>query len=136
MMLHFCMSLLIRNALHFDRRTGVQYRSAREVDRVHITPMPGPYYRSQERRTEQISVRLPRRVKDSLQRLAYYWTALEREVSGDADVEVTVGDVVVRLTDVGIDGAWEEAHAQHDDRTIQKMVDDVVASLKKSKSSN
>lgn len=100
------------------------------------TEMPGPYYKSQERRTDQLTARIPKRMKDALQRLAYYWTALERETSGDAEVEVTIGDVVVRLVDVGLEGAWEEAREKHDDKAIDAMVREVEKSAKKSKSSN
>lgn len=106
---------------------------------MHVTPeMPGPYYKSQERRTDQVTARIPKRMKDDLQRLAHYWTALEREATKDSDVEVTIGDVVVRLLDVGLEGAWEEAREKFDEKTIDKMVGDVEKSLakKQSKSSS
>jgi hypothetical protein len=98
--------------------------------------MPGQYFKSQERRTEQIAARVPKRIKDELQKLARYWTAKEREENDDTTIEVTVADVVVRLLDVGLEGAWEEARAVHDEKTIDKMVEAVIRTEKPSKSKN
>jgi hypothetical protein len=99
--------------------------------------MGQPYYKSQERRTEQVTARVPKRIKDSLQRLAYWWTSIEREETGDADIEVTIGDVLVRLADVALEGAWEEAREKYDEKTIDARVAAVERSLaKKTKSNN
>lgn len=101
------------------------------------TDMGQPYYKSQERRTEQVTARVPKRIKASLQRLAHWWTHLERKDTGDDDVEVTIGDVLVRIADVALEGAWEEAHEKHDEKTIDAAVREVEKSLaKKQKSSN
>lgn len=98
--------------------------------------MPGPYFKSQERRTDQLTARVPKRLKDEMIRLARYWTALEREASKDDEIDVTVGDVMVRLLDVGLEGAWEEAREKRDDKTIERMVAAVAKTEKPSKSSN
>lgn len=66
------------------------------------------YFEPQERRTQQLTVRLPKSVTDGLKDLATLWTHLERTRTNDPESEVTVSDVVVRLLQVGLDGAWEE----------------------------
>lgn len=66
------------------------------------------YYEPQERRTEQINVRMPRSTKARLERLAELWTHLEQVRSGDDDASVSISDVVLRLVQVGLDGAWSE----------------------------
>jgi hypothetical protein len=99
--------------------------------------MGQPYYKSQERRTEQVTARIPKRIKDALQKLAWWWTSLERDATGDDQLEVTIGDVLVRLADVGTEGAWEEALEKHDQKAIDARCEAVRKSLdKKSKSSN
>lgn len=66
------------------------------------------YFEPQERRTQQISVRVPKSVKEGIAKLARLWTHIERLRSGDDDVEVTESDVVNRLLELGLDGAWAE----------------------------
>lgn len=66
------------------------------------------YFEPQERRTQQISARVPKTVKDGIARLAKLWTHIERIRTGDTETEVTETDVVVRLLQVGLDGAWAE----------------------------
>jgi len=104
---------------------------------VQVTPAMGQsYYKSQERRTEQVTARVPKRIKDSLQRLAYWWTFKERQATGDDELEVTIGDVLVRLADVGLEGAWEEARTENDEKAIDSAVREVEKSLTKSRKSS
>lgn len=67
-----------------------------------------PYFEPQERRTQQLTARIPKSVSDGLKDLAKLWTHLERSRTGDEEAEVTVSDVVVRLLQVGLDGSWAE----------------------------
>lgn len=66
------------------------------------------YYEPSERRTKQISARVPKSVKDGLARLAELWTYAEQVRTGDEEAEVTETDVIVRLLTIGLDGAWAE----------------------------
>jgi hypothetical protein len=86
-------------------------------------PMP-PYYEPQERRTQQLTARIPKSISDGLKDLARLWTHMERTRTGDADAEVTVSDVVVRLLQVGLDGAWAEIGFQpKTDEQWQKLLE-------------
>jgi hypothetical protein len=66
------------------------------------------YYEPQERRTEQVTCRVPKALKESLTDLAKLWTEMERSRLEGADVEVSLADVVVRLLTLGSEGAWTE----------------------------
>lgn len=76
------------------------------------------YHEFQERRTEQLNVRVSKSMKKSLEGLAELWDAMERErleaerEEGDKPIPdtdlVTVSDVVHRLIQVGLAGAWAE----------------------------
>lgn len=66
------------------------------------------YFEPQERRTEQINVRVTKTVRDSLVRLADIWSHVEQIRSGDTDATVSVSDVVMRLIQIGLQGAWAE----------------------------
>jgi len=81
------------------------------------------YFEPQERRrrTEQITVRIPKPIQDGLDRLAKLWTHLERLRTEDEKAEVTVSDVVNRLLEVGLDGAWSEAGFRP--KTDQELLD-------------
>ena len=83
-------------------------RVGKEREKVGEPAYAVGYFEPQERRTQQISVRVPTSVKDGLARLAKLWTQIERLRSGDAEVEVTESDVVNRLLELGLDGAWAE----------------------------
>lgn len=69
------------------------------------------YFEPQERRrrTEQITVRIPKPIQEGLERLSRLWTHLERLRTEDDRAEVTVSDVVNRLLEIGLEGAWSEA---------------------------
>ncbi len=69
------------------------------------------YFEPQERRrrTEQITVRIPKPIQEGLDRLSKLWTHLERLRTEDPGAEVTVSDVVNRLLEIGLEGAWSEA---------------------------
>lgn len=66
------------------------------------------YFAPKERRTAQMTFRLPPSLKARLEKLAKFWTHLERVQSGVEDIEVSPADVVNRLCEVGLDGAWGE----------------------------
>lgn len=70
------------------------------------------YYSPQERRTAQLNARVPKSIKDGVEALARLWTHLERVQTGDSEVEVTAADVVNRLLQVGLEGAWAEIGMQ------------------------
>ena len=69
------------------------------------------YFEPQERRrrTEQITVRIPKPIHEGLERLSKLWTHLERLRTEDPGAEITISDVVNRLLEVGLEGAWSEA---------------------------
>lgn len=69
------------------------------------------YFEPQQRRrrTEQITVRIPKPIQEGLDRLAKLWTHLERLRTEDERAEVTISDVVNRLLEIGLEGAWSEA---------------------------
>ena len=69
------------------------------------------YFEPQQRRrrTEQITVRIPKPIHEGLDRLAKLWTHLERLRTEDERAEVTISDVVNRLLEIGLEGAWSEA---------------------------
>ncbi len=69
------------------------------------------YFEPQERRrrTEQITVRIPKPIQESLDKLSKLWTHLERLRTEDPGAEITVSDVVNRLLEIGLEGAWSEA---------------------------
>lgn len=77
-----------------------------------------PYYEPEELRSEQLNVRIPKSVYDGLKDLARLWTHLE-QTRADTEAKaknrkvkpvskVSVSDVVVRLLQVGLNGAWAE----------------------------
>lgn len=76
-----------------------------------------------ERRAAALNARIPERLKASLELLADYWTKRESVALGDADAEVSLGDVVVRLLSLGVEGAWAEAGlAPYPDKaTVEKL---------------
>lgn len=75
------------------------------------------YYKplTQERRGDTLNARVPKRLKDQLLLLAAIWTEKERIRQKDKLAEATVGDAVVRLLAVGLQGAWAEAGISVDD---------------------
>lgn len=70
------------------------------------------YFEPQERRTAQITARVPKAVDQGLKDLSRLWTHLEQAKSGDPKAEVSVSDVIVRLLKVGLAGAWAEVGGQ------------------------
>lgn len=70
------------------------------------------YFESQDRRTEQLNVRVSKTTRKSLEGLAELWEAMEKEKTEDDEVRVTVSDVVHRLIQVGLTGAWGELGGQ------------------------
>lgn len=70
--------------------------------------------RGEEKRTQQLTVRVPKSVKDGIEELARFWTRLSRERTGDPENEVTISDVTVRLLQVGLSGAWGEVGGRPD----------------------
>jgi hypothetical protein len=88
------------------------------------------YYEPQERRTQQISARVPKSVKDGVARLSKLWTKMERLRTGDKEVEVTETDVIVRLLSVGLDGAWAEMGGEpKTDRELDELVEKASQAL-------
>lgn len=87
-----------------------------------------PYYSPQERRTDQLNVRVTPTMKRSVEGLSRLWTHMEQErakararLEGKLDskkleeigtISVTTSDVVVRLLGLGLPGAWDEFGAQ------------------------
>lgn len=61
-----------------------------------------------EKRTQQLTVRIPKSVKDGLEELSRFWSELSQERTGDPENDVSVSDVAVRLLQVGLAGAWGE----------------------------
>lgn len=66
------------------------------------------YFEPQERRTKQLTARVPKSVSDGLRDLSRLWTHMEQARTGDKEAEVSISDVVVRLLQLGIEGAWAE----------------------------
>lgn len=55
-----------------------------------------------------LSVRLEPELHASLNELAAFWTELDAALLGDAALKTGVGDVITRLLEVGLAGAWTE----------------------------
>jgi hypothetical protein len=66
------------------------------------------YFAPRERRTAQMTFRLTPTLKARLEKLAGFWQALERMHPGAEKAEVSPADVVIRLCEIGLDGAWGE----------------------------
>lgn len=62
-----------------------------------------------EKRGKALNVRVPVSLKADLEELAEFMTAKDRLSEGKEAIETSVGDVVVRLLKVGIEGAWTQA---------------------------
>jgi hypothetical protein len=88
------------------------------------------YYEPTERRTQQISARVPKSVKDGIARLSKLWTKIERARTKDEEVEVSETDVIVRLLSVGLDGAWAEMGSEPmSDKDIDELAKRAIATL-------
>lgn len=94
---------------------------------------PDEYYspRVKPRRTQQLNVRVTRDLRTALDQLADFWTRLDRAQDPDAE-EWTVGDVVHRLCEVGISGAWERFGGRPLDRAkFDAVLNDAIGRLRK-----
>lgn len=73
------------------------------------------YYKPQERRSESLNVRITKTIDDGLKDLARLWTHLESVNNSPEEgkkkhepTQVTISDVVNRLLEVGLHGAFGE----------------------------
>jgi hypothetical protein len=64
------------------------------------------YFRSNAPRTKQITQRVSKRVFDGVKYLAEVLTLEEQILHGDPKAKITVGDVVNRLLELGLDSAF------------------------------
>ena len=55
-----------------------------------------------------VSVRVPADLHANLEGLAQFWSALDSAVVGPDAPETDLSDVVIRLLEMGVDGAWAE----------------------------
>lgn len=62
--------------------------------------------RLKEKRSEQMTARIPKSVKAGLEMLARIWTEMDR--AGGEDVEWSVADVANHLLAIGLEGSWAE----------------------------
>jgi hypothetical protein len=101
-----------------------------EVVKVQAPEEMADYFKSdlaKEKRSEMLNVRIPKSLKARLKQLAEFWTERAKLQTRDAQ-DVTVGDVVVRLLTVGIEGAWTDAGLSG--RPSQAEVDELVRTMK------
>lgn len=90
---------------------------------------PVGYYESNPRRTKQIAQRVTKRVFDGVEFLAQLWTAMEKIKTGDSEAEVTAGDVVNRLLELGLDSAFAEVGVPRPQ--TKEQLEKVVAAVEK-----
>ncbi len=83
--------------------------------------MTDNYYRLPERRTAHLTARVPKSVIDGLKEIARLWEIAEK--LKDPIAEVSQSDVVVRLLEVGIAGAWAQMEIDHPPRTEKEWED-------------
>lgn len=74
------------------------------------------YFKSElakKRRDDVIHARVPVSLKKRIENLAYYWTEKAR-ISDPEAREISEADVLIRLMDVGLEGAWTDMEMPSD----------------------
>ncbi len=83
----------------------------------------GFYEPQTQPRTANVSFRCPKALKESVTKLAGFWTEIEKARIGDPEAKVTEADVWIRIVDVAIRDAWAEVGgAQPKDATEMKQL--------------
>lgn len=101
-----------------------------EYENVHSHAYDMGYFEPQERRTKQLTARIPKSVSDGLKDLSRLWTHMEQARTGDKDAEVSISDVVVRLLQIGVEGAWAELGLRAGPKTKEEWSDILARSAR------
>lgn len=89
------------------------------------------YFRSdiaKEKRSEMLNVRIPKSLRLQLNQVIDLWTKMAKAKLGNEAVEVSLGDVVVRLLTVGVEGVFADAGLKS--RPTQAEIDELIRSMK------
>ncbi len=89
------------------------------------------YFRSdiaKEKRGEMLNVRIPKSLRTRLNLVISLWEKMAQAEHGNEAVKVSLGDVVVRLLTVGVEGVFADAGLKS--WPTQAEIDELIRSLK------
>lgn len=82
-------------------------------------------------RTQQATFRVPKDLKQSIEKLAEFWTALEVTRTGDELAKVSESDVWIRLGEVAAAAAWAEVGGEpRDEKEMKSLIVETTTRLK------